>query len=221
MVAKIQRTNKTLNLRTKVVSFIKHGLFQQLRFYSGNVEVANELYDNDGLLLRRSGLIPDGIVSEYYPNGRVRSKVSFKDGVAHGKGIDYYLSGEVSEESDFERGQLHGASKLYRRNGLLWIETTYCHGRLNGVLRSYHDNGNPETEAEYTDDKLDGSYVKYDKYGCLQEKGTFKRGEKEGNYIIYHENGQPARIERYVEGKLVHCEEFDEDGNMTARTNYE
>jgi antitoxin component YwqK of YwqJK toxin-antitoxin module len=31
-------------------------------------------------LLNRSGIVPDGIVREYYGNGALRKTVSFKDG---------------------------------------------------------------------------------------------------------------------------------------------
>jgi antitoxin component YwqK of YwqJK toxin-antitoxin module len=71
---------------------------------------------------------------------------------------------------------------------------------------------NIETRAEYMNGNLDGAYTRYDRYGSLLEEGTFNHGGKEGYYKSYHETGWPAKIERYIQGKLVYFEEFDEDG---------
>lgn len=216
MVSRKKEMFDQTNTITKVVSFIDEGLLEQVRYYSGDEEISRELYDEKGILLRRSGKIPDGLVKEYYGDGAVRRTIDFKNGIAHGKGIDYYPSGEVFEESCFSQGQLHGLNKLYRRDGALWTEAVYRHGRLHGVVASYHDNGNTEARAEYKNGNLDGSYTKYDKYGNLLEEGNFNQGEKEGNYTSYHETGQVARVERYIRGKLVYCEEFDENGRIIA-----
>jgi antitoxin component YwqK of YwqJK toxin-antitoxin module len=203
---------KPMNAVTKVVSLINKGLFEQVRYYFGNEEIASELYDKEGVLLRRSGIIPDGLVREYYGNGSVKRTITFEDGSAHGKGIEYYPGGKMFEENTFRQGRLHGPSRMYRHDGMLWIEAVYNDGRLHGVVISYHDNGNIETRAEYIDGNLDGSYARYDRYGSLQEEGTFNHGGKEGYYKSYHESGWPAKIERYIQGKLVYLEEFDEDG---------
>lgn len=204
------------NVVTKVVSFIDEGQFEQVCYYSGDKEISRELYDEKGILLRRSGIVPDGPVKEHYRDGPVKRIIDFKDGKAHGKGIDYYPGGEIFEESSFNQGVLHGPNKLYRRGGMLWMEAVYHHGRLHGVVTSYHDNGNTETRAEYKNGKLDGFYTKYDKYGNLLAEGNFNQGEKEGNHTSYHETGQAARIEKYIQGKLIYCEEFDEDGRAIA-----
>ncbi len=210
-----------LNTVTRIVSLVDNGLFERFSYYSGDEEIAVELYDDKGVLIRQSGTIPDGKVKEYYANGVVRRIMHFKGGQTHGKRIDYYPSGEILEESGFRHGKLHGPSKIYRRDGTLWINEVYYNGILHGALTSYHDNGSPETKAQYTDGNLNGSYIKYDRYGCLQERGVFNAGKKEGDYILYHENGQPARIERHVDGKLICWEELDEDGNTIITTKRE
>ena len=211
-----EKVLEQFNTVTKVTSFVNDGLVEQLCYYSGTEIIATELYDKEGVLLRRSGIVPDGQVKEYYGDGSVKRIIDFRDGKAHGKGIDYYPSGEIFEESGFRQGRLHGPSKLYRRDGSIWTEAVYRNGRLHGVFRSYHDNGNIETRAEYKNGNLDGSYAKYDKYGSLLEEGTFNQGKKDGDYTSYHETGHPAKVERYVEGQLVCSEEYDEDGRTIA-----
>jgi len=207
-----------MNAVTRTVSFKKEGRFEQIRYYCSNKEISNELYDKNGVLLHRAGIIPDGVVREYYETGAVKRAIAFQDGRAHGKGIDYYPSGDIREENTFGQGLLQGPSKMYRRDGMLWIEADYDEGKLHGLFTSYHDNGNTETRAEYKDGKLNGYYAKYDRYGGLMEEGTFIEGKKQGDYRSYHESGEPARVERYRQGEIVYLEEFDEDGRVITVT---
>ncbi len=203
---------------TRVVSLESGGSLEQVHYYVGSKEIARETYDGKGSLTGRSGTVPDGTVKEYYGNGALKKIVPFRDGGAHGKSVEYYISGEVFEEDNFCHGLLHGLSRMYRRDGTLWTDDVYKDGRLHGISKRYHDNGNLETRAQYKNGSLNGPYARYDRYGCLQEKGIFNDGKKEGDYALYHETGHPARIERYVQGRLTCCQEFDEDGNTIAGT---
>jgi len=207
-----------INVVTRVVSFKEGERFEQIRYYCNDKEIAMEVYDKNGILLYATGIIPDGIVREYYRIGVLKKEITFKDGRAHGRGIDYYPSGEIFEESTFMQGHLHGPNRMYRRDGAPWIEANYKDGKLHGTFTSYHDNGNTETRAEYNDGKLNGSYKKYDIYSNLLEEGTFNQGEQQGDHRYYHVTGQLARIERYSRGKLICLKEFDEEGRATIVT---
>ncbi|MDD5245406.1 MAG: hypothetical protein PHU49_15465, partial [Syntrophorhabdaceae bacterium] len=83
---------------TRIVSFKEEGRFEQIRYYCDDQEIATELYDKNGILLHGTGIIPNGIVREYYRIGVIKKEIMFKDGRAHGRGIDYYPSGEIFEK---------------------------------------------------------------------------------------------------------------------------
>ena len=130
-----EEVHEQFNTVTKVTSFVNDELVEQLCYYSGTEIIATELYDKEGVLLRQSGIVPNGQVKEYYGDGSVKRIIDFKNGKAHGKGTDYYPSGEIFEESCFHQGWLHGPSKLYRRDGSMWTEAVYRDGRLHGFFQ--------------------------------------------------------------------------------------
>ncbi len=202
----------------KETFFTGEGSYRQVRYCQGAREVANELYDKNGHLLRKTGVIPDGVVKEYYGNGTLKGETAFKDGSANGRGVNYYPGGEIFEENTFKQGRLHGPSRTYRRDGLTWIESSYRDGKLHGAFVSYHDNGNDGTRAVYRGGKLDGCFECRDRYGGLMEEGTYSRGIKQGDHRFYHESGGLACLDRYKDGKLVSREEFDEDGKPIPQT---
>lgn len=199
---------------TRVLSHADGGRIQQVHYYQGRREVARESYNRRGTLLHRSGSIPDGIVEEFYPGGRVRREFSYLDCEPHGRAIEYYPDGGVHEENTFFRGRLHGPSITYRRDGTVWIDATYVEGRLHGLFATFHDNGAPEIRRTYRHGRLHGPYSIYDRYGLLLEEGTYHHGAKEGTFTFYYENGLPSRIERFEKGRLLSTREFDEDGRM-------
>ncbi len=201
---------------TKSISYVKDGLFAV--YYCKNQEVASEICSQNGSIIHRSGTIPDGIVKEYYTNGTLRKSVQFNGGNENGLGVEYYPSGDLFEENNYKRGVLHGPSKTYRQDGTLWMEAFYKNGKLHGPFTSYHDNGSLENKAEYASGKLHGSYIAYDKQGFVIEEGKFIRGKKQGIYRVYHDTGHPSRVERYKQGILVSCEEFDDDGKTLGTT---
>ena len=58
---------------------------EEIRYYRGDEVIAVEVYDKKGVLIHKSGAIPDGVVREYYRGGMVKSELAFKEGRAHGK----------------------------------------------------------------------------------------------------------------------------------------
>ncbi len=195
---------------TKSISYLKDVLFAI--YYCDNIEVASEIFSQNGTIIHRWGRIPDGVTKEYYTDGALRRSVSYKDGKEDGPCVEYYPSGDLFEENHYRRGILHGPSTTYRQDGQLWMEAHYKNGKLHGPFTGYHDNGSVENKTEYMYGKLHGSYITFDKQGFILEEGKFVKGKKQGAYRVYHDTGHPSRIERYKQGILVYCDEFDENG---------
>jgi len=200
---------------TKVVSHVKDGLLAV--YYRGNEEKASEVCRQDGTVIHRSGTVPDGVVNEYYSNGKLHRSVEFREGSKHGICAEYYPGGEIFEESHYRRGVLHGPSKTYRQDGLLWMEANYTNGSLNGLFTGYFDDGRVENRTEYVNGRLHGRCAVYNRHGFVVEEGTFVRGKKHGAHRIFHETGHPSRVENYRQGKLVSCVEFDESGKTVSQ----
>ena len=136
---------------------------------------AKEFYDT-GELMREGTIERDqynGTVTTYYPNGKIRSKVNYKDGVmddpnwrefydtgelwnlvaiAHGKkqgpAKEYYPDGVMKNEGTFKDNKREGPFKVYTPEGVLKAVDTYRHDWLS-VHQEYNDKGRITMEQKY------------------------------------------------------------------------
>ena len=69
-------------------------------FYSGKKEVARQVVDEDGNIIKTTGKVPDGVVKGYYDNGALSGMWSYKNGKREGAVKEHYKNGKLSEESN-------------------------------------------------------------------------------------------------------------------------
>ncbi len=188
----------------------------QVSYYCGGLEIAQELYDSKGNIVRASGNIPDGTVKEYYDDGTLKEASLFQDGKANGRSISYYPDGKVFEMKNYSNGLPHGWSRTYRRDGTLWMQSSFFEGKLHGRFISYHNDDIAEIKAEYWNGRLNGRCVIYDRSGNVRKEGVFSMGKRSGQHLSYHASGELAQCETYRSGELVSCEEYTEDGTSIA-----
>ena len=63
--------------------------------------------------------IKQGLVTEYYESGEVKTKVNYVDGKQQGEFIGYYESGAVGEKGNFVDGLAQGEFKNYKDGELI------------------------------------------------------------------------------------------------------
>lgn len=148
--------------------FIKDG--ESKDYWPNKVIKSEGYYDNN---------LPNGIVTNYYPNGKSESIWFHNEKGERIRPIkQYFPTGELRSEFIYKEGDTYGISKLYRMNGTLQREMYFLEGvnyiMLNGKYyikdgRSeiiYHENGKEEYVGYYKDgQKVD--WKKYDKKGNL------------------------------------------------------
>jgi len=78
---------------------------------------------------------------------------------------------------------------------------------------TYYKNGNIETEVDYKCDKVNGWARMWYEDGLLYVEGTYKDSKPHGVRTAYHKNGKIFCRAEYDEGKLLHKENWDEEGN--------
>ena len=94
-------------------------------------EIARELCDETGAIVKTSGKIPDGTVKEYFENGAVLADYNYKDGKLEGKSKGYYPNGTLRGEWNYKNGKLEGVIKAYYQSGKLNYEfITAVYARL-------------------------------------------------------------------------------------------
>ena len=150
----------------------------------------------------------DDEIEEYYPSGKLKSTISFKDGVRHGHQNIYYETGELMYEGEWGNDQQEGVWKLYHETGELKRENIFDnHEKVS--LKEYNMEGNlilEELELEY--DKTNNT--RYSIRKTYFDSGVLKMESKLKNigsgYFLYG----PCK-EYYEGGQLMFEGEYDGD----------
>jgi len=118
---------------------------------------------------------------EYFENGNIRSKASYKSGKLNGPYIEYFEnSRDITAKGNYKDGKRDGYWEFFDTPGKkrLGEKETYKDGRLHGPWVGYYDNGQLYSEGIYKDGEKDGPWVSYKKNGKLMDKGIYKDGKK-------------------------------------------
>ena len=106
-------------------------------------------------------------------DGSVVSKVPYKNGERHGKGVSFYPSGEKQ------------------------LEINYLHGKKHGLEHYYYESGAPYRITRFNEGKRDSTQVFYHKNGKLMAKVPYKNGILCAGTEEYKDTGEklkPAEI---------------------------
>lgn len=154
-------------------------------------EVAKEHYDTKAALTGKTGSIPDGLVKEYFEDGKTMSETNYKNNIKEGPAKYFYKSGKV------------------------FSEFTYKNDKTDGVVKTYYENGKINTERTIKENIPQGESKMYYENGNLRISGTWKDGSRDGFYREYYETGKMSNEEIYKDGVFVEAKAFDEKGNST------
>ena len=147
-------------------------------FYIEGNETARQKVDRENNVLAVVGKIPDGIVKEYYEDGKLKRELEYKNGALEGISRTYYQSGELMYEYNYKGGKLEGIARKYYRNGKVAYEWNYRDGKRDGITKSSNKSGLLQVEWNFKDDRLDGITRIYYKDGGIQYIDTYRQGTK-------------------------------------------
>jgi antitoxin component YwqK of YwqJK toxin-antitoxin module len=135
---------------------------------------------------------------EYYPNGAIKSKITYKNGKEHGITTYYHQ-------------HYHTPS----------LEISMKNGKKNGKLTRYFFNGNIESEAMYSDDIQKDREALYDIKGGLLQEIYYKNGKKDGSYKTWHGKDLLKEVGQYKEDLLDgEWQYFDERGMQVGEGHF-
>lgn len=111
----------------------------QLDFFHGDNVIARRTY-RAGKLVLSEGDIPDGIVTESYENGNVKSIISYLSGKRNGPFWGFYESGQLKGAGAYRNDIPDGTCKLYYESGNLMAEWEMIDGKeVNRI--DYNEDG--------------------------------------------------------------------------------
>ncbi|AFN75657.1 TonB family protein [Melioribacter roseus P3M-2] len=96
----------------------------------------------------------NGISRSYYPDGSIRSEISYVNDVLDGAAVEYYPNGNLKSFKEFSNGILHGKVIFYYPDGLIEREYDVKNGRKDGTERIYYSNGSLKVITVYESGKL-------------------------------------------------------------------
>ncbi len=129
-------------------------------FYEGENLLATQSFTKEGVLISSSGVIQDGIYYEYDENGNLISERTIKKGVENGPLIEFYPDGRIKARIDFRDGKINGKAVYYSLDSKPILEQTYTNGVLDGFSIEYDTDGNMKTKILYSSGKMVDSIVK-------------------------------------------------------------
>ncbi len=120
-----------------------------------------------------------GVLTEGYSNGKLKSWITIKDGLANGLWQEWYENGVLKFNAYWQNGKGHGLWEYYHENGVLRQEEFYNLDIPTGIFRDFYSNGQ------------------------LKTKSTWLNGKKHGVWLYYNETGMSLKTETYEDGKLI------------------
>lgn len=96
----------------------------------------------------------NGISRSYYPDGSIRSEISYVNDILDGAAVEYYPNGNLKSYKEFSNGILHGRVVFYYPDGLVEREFNVKNGKKDGTERVYYENGSLKEISVYEEGKL-------------------------------------------------------------------
>ncbi len=155
------------------------------------------------------GRIIEGPLKVFYPSGKLKGEVNYKNGKLHGRAVKYYEDGTtIKSELHYEQGKLHGLQKRYYKTGALYKTENFNMGVRDGEVKKYRRNGRLMTETLYRNG-YPGIYLKeYLTNGKLKKKypsikvKTLDRLAENGTYTLRFYLSDNSKKVTFYQGKL-------------------
>ena len=115
-----------------------------------------------------------GVMVEHYPNGMLRSRSVFSNGLVHGLSEGWYTNAQLQVAEFFREGVSHGLRTKWYPSGAKQSEAQVADGKLNGRFQKWHENGVLSEQVNFADGQPEGPSLAYFPSGNLKARVTMK-----------------------------------------------
>ena len=158
-------------------------------------------------------------IEEYYPNGRLKSRIEYRLKKEHGKALYYDEHLRLYLEVTMKNGKKHGGFHKYHFNGKIDTEAYYVNDLQEGVEVMYNHHGVKLKETHYVNGVKDGPFFSWHDRNMPFEKGAFKQGLFDGEWLYYDERGMELGEAHFTAGTGA-LKGYDPNGDLVIITNY-
>jgi antitoxin component YwqK of YwqJK toxin-antitoxin module len=157
---------------------------------------------------------------EFYPNGQLKSVISYKGDLRNGPAVWYYEDGGKMLECNYKNDELDGLSIRYQPvNGKIERKDFYVNGKKSGQSIVYDKTGFKSSLENYTNDTLNGHYEQYYPDGSILLCGRFAMGQYDSVWNYYDDKGLLVGKGDFVKGNGV-LRGFFWNGKLKREINY-
>jgi len=132
----------------------------------------------------------EGVWDEYYPNGNVKTSITYRQNRQNGYAKIFYENGKLSEEGIWRGNRWTGQYKFYHQNGNpSYVWNFDDEGKRTGEQKYFYENGQLRIEGNWQEGKEQGVIKEYYVTGKLRAESEWKFGKTDGMVKEYYENG--------------------------------
>ena len=142
--------------------------------------------------------LKEGVWKRFYPNGKLRSDITYEANRPNGKYSIYYETGVLEEGGTWNRNKNVGEFKRFHSNGNMQQDFFFADsGKRNGVQRYFHENGQLALEVNILNGKEEGEMRRYNEKGKLIEVKVLNDGVlKPGSIRTYEKTPVEIKAEK-------------------------
>jgi antitoxin component YwqK of YwqJK toxin-antitoxin module len=144
----------------------------------------------------------DSEIKEYYPDGKIQSEKTIKNGTPFGHWKFYHENGNMSADETYSEGKL-SHKVTYDTHGKKLTDQPYLQNLTHGVVKAYFPDGQLNRETTYKLGKKTGPFISYHQNGTISLKGEYLKDQEIGIWEHFNENGELLKKITYQRGKVV------------------
>ena len=142
-----------------------------------------------------------GKAVDYWPDGHMKTEISYKDGKRNGPKTHWYENGQKLSVINYMNGKHDGLLTAWYENGQLKRTGNNVDGRMVGIWSNWYANGQKSKEVEYIYGYMETANVwKPDGEQCSMT--NVKNGN--GVMVMYTEEGTEWLRITYKNGGMTH-----------------
>ncbi|MGB0165725.1 MAG: toxin-antitoxin system YwqK family antitoxin [Luteibaculum sp.] len=161
--------------------------------------------------------VPVGTFKYYYPNGKLKTELSYRS-ADKSYAVHYYTNGKKQSEGLYIEQKKDSTWTFYNESGEVASREQYRNDMRHGVSISYYPDGKIASETQYKDDLIHGTEKTFFEGGQLQMERSYSNGVAQGIYKVLNIKGNPVLQGKYEKGEEVgEWRVFDKDGVLEQR----
>jgi len=143
----------------------------------------------------------EGVWTEYYRNGKVKSEITYQNNKKFGYMKSFYENGNIAEEGSWDGAHWIGVYKYYYTTGKIAYEWYYGQGgNREGMQNYYYENGTVMRSGNWVNGCADGIVAEYYDSGHLRSESQWKMGRVDGIMKEYYDSGNLKAKRVYSDG---------------------